>query len=498
MPKRCWSYCVPRGSLDLGTLSEFVERDSGAYCRASMNTQLAETEISVVESFLAQLDTLKATWLSVQPLSSENERRLKQKLRLEWNYNSNHIEGNTLTYGETELLLIQGQTVGGHTIREYEEMKAHDVAVDYVDKLAREERVIGETDIRDLNKIILKEPFWKECETLDGNPTRKQIIPGEYKVLPNNVRTATGEIFEFAKPAETASRMGDLVRWLHDQLETSQHPVKIAAKLHDDFLLIHPFDDGNGRVGRLLINYVLLRAGFPPLIIKSADKANYLAALRLADVGQLEALTDYLAHQLEWSLNLALRAANGESLDEPSDIEKEIVIFIREQEANRIEVKKRSAETFRELYKSGWEHLFSTFEEKIRKLSPLFSETVVTVNPTGRPEYRNDWRRAFQHFVEKTPHHHAFQIQIGLKGYKGAAELPFGVDSILHIQFDEFRYSINAGFGNLTTKLYSEPILSDEADSMVNVILRRTFDAIKKKAAGEKSKSKANSAVRKS
>jgi Fic family protein len=451
-----------------------------------MNNQLAEAEISVVESFLVQLDNLKASWLSVQPLSNENEQRLKQKLRLEWNYNSNHIEGNTLTYGETELLLIQGQTVGGHAIREYEEMKAHDVAVDYVDKLAREERVIGETDIRDLNKIILKEPFWKECETPEGKPTRKQIIPGEYKVLPNNVRTATGEIFEYAKPAETASRMGDLVHWLQDELaKSSQHPLKIAAKLHDDFLLIHPFDDGNGRVGRLLVNYVLLRAGFPPLIIKAADKANYLAALRLADVGQVEALTDYLARQLEWSLNLCLRAAKGESLVEPSDIEKEIAIFIREQEANRIEVKKRSAETFRELYKLGWEHLFSTFEEKIGKLSPLFSETVVTVNPHGRAEYRNDWRRAFQHFVERTPQHSAFQIQIGLKGYKGAAEMPFAVDSVLQIHFDEFRYSISAGPGNLTTRLYSDPILSDQAESIVNVSLRRTFDAIKKKAGGQ-------------
>src|SRR5439155_17147339 len=198
-----------------------------------MDNLLAETEISVVASFLAQLDNLKASWLSVQPLSGEDERRLKQKLRLEWNYNSNHIEGNTLTYGETELLLIQGQTVGGHTIREYEEMKAHDVAVEYIGQLAREERVIGETDIRDLNKIILKEPFWKEAETLEGKSTRKQVIPGEYKALPNNVRTPTGEIFEFAKPADIPSRMRDLVSRLREELSNPNlHPLEIAAKLH--------------------------------------------------------------------------------------------------------------------------------------------------------------------------------------------------------------------------------------------------------------------------
>ena len=446
-----------------------------------MDNLLAETEISIVETFLAQLDKLKASWLSVQPLSGEDERRLKQKLRLEWNYNSNHIEGNTLTYGETELLLIQGQTVGGHTIREYEEMKAHDFAVEYIGQLAKKERVIGEIDIRDLNKILLKEPFWKKAETTDGKSTRIQVIPGEYKSFPNNVRTSTDEIFEFAKPAETPSRMRDLISWLGMELANpSRHPLETAAKLHHDFLLVHPFDDGNGRVGRLLINYVLLRAGFPPLIIKASDKTNYLTSLRLADVSRLEVLTDYLARQLEWSLNLSLRAAKGESLEEPSDVEKEIAIFIREQQSNRVEVKKRSPETLQQLYKSGWEYFFSTFEQKMKKLSPLFSETLITVQPPGKPEFKTDWRRAFGHLVEKKQMHPTFLIRVDLKGYKD--EMPFGTHVALQLQFEEFHYVINFGVLNPTRKLYSEPILPDEADQMVNAVLRKIFDAVKIKA----------------
>jgi Fic family protein len=453
---------------------------------APVDNLLKETELSIIESQLSRLDKLKASWTSAQPLSPDNENRLKKKLRLEWNFNSNHIEGNTLTYGETELLLIQGQAVGGHAIREYEEMKAHDVAVDYVEQLAKDQRVIGETDIRDLNKIILKEPFWKEAQTLDGKNTRKYIVPGEYKTLSNNVRTSTNEIFEFAKPEDTPNRMLLLVSWLREELaNASLHQVHVAAKLHHDFVLIHPFDDGNGRVARLLVNYVLLRAGFPPLIIKSADKSNYLAALRLADVGQIESLADYLGRQLEWSLNLALRAAKGERLEEPSDVEKEIAIFIREQEANRIEIKKRSSETLRELYKLGWEHLFSTFEEKMRKLSPLFSETVITVAPAGKPDFKADWRRAFDHFAAKTTGQPMFQVRVGLRGYKGAAEAPFGINTVLQLQFEEFRYAITSEFQKPITKLYSEPVLSDEADQIVNSVLRKTFDAIKAKVAGQ-------------
>ena len=155
---------------------------------------------------------LKVEWDSLLPLAAEDERRLWQKLRLEWNYHSNHIEGNTLTYGETELLLLHDQTHGTHDMREYVEMKAHDAGIAHLRQLAADRsRVIGEGDIRDLNKIILKEPFWKVAETPDGEATRKQIIPGEYKTMPNNVRTASSRpslersSTNLSRPAERSS-----------------------------------------------------------------------------------------------------------------------------------------------------------------------------------------------------------------------------------------------------------------------------------------------------
>src|SRR5438034_3211645 len=126
---------------------------------------LSIAESSVIESSLSTLDTLKAAWIAAQPLSPERDLKLRQKLRLEWNYNSNHIEGNTLTYGETELLLIHDQTTGNHILREYEEVKGHDVAIIHIQKLAESSQELTEGDIRNLNKIILKEPFWKEAIT---------------------------------------------------------------------------------------------------------------------------------------------------------------------------------------------------------------------------------------------------------------------------------------------------------------------------------------------
>src|SRR5205823_1964159 len=122
----------------------------------------------------------------------------------------------------------------------------------------------------------------------DGQPTRRLIKIGDYKEYPNHVRLQNGEIFEYALPAETSIQMGELIAWYRAEEENKKlHPVVLAAMLHYKFVRIHPFDDGNGRISRLLMNYVLLQHNLPPVIIKSADKKNYLFALNLGDTGNI-------------------------------------------------------------------------------------------------------------------------------------------------------------------------------------------------------------------
>jgi Fic family protein len=258
---------------------------------------------------IENLAELAQRWLAARPLQPEDEARLWQKLRLDWNYNSNHIEGNTLTYGETELLLIHGQTQGSHQLREYEEMKAHDVALGRLRELAAEKRPLTEAEIRTWNQIILKEPFWKAAITPDGEPTPKRIIPGQYKDSPNSVRTATGELFEFAAPLDVPSRMHELVGQLNESMFLPL--VELSARLartHHEFLLIHPFDDGNGRVARLILNYVLMCRDLVPIIIPSDEKKIYLMALRQSDAGIGEALVDYIVQRMIVALEAGLQA----------------------------------------------------------------------------------------------------------------------------------------------------------------------------------------------
>ncbi|MCK9613616.1 MAG: Fic family protein [Bacteroidales bacterium] len=298
-----------------------------------------------IENF-NKVDTLKNQLLRLQPLKPQDEQRLWKKFRLEWNFNSNHLEGNTLTYGHTELLLIFDKISGDYSGREIEEMKAHDVAIKMVVDLSQDnERDLTESFIRQLNAILLVRPFWKEAITPDGQPTRKEIIPGSYKQTSNSVRLENGEIFHYASPEDTPILMKDLMDFYRAQSADSKvHPLRLAAMMHYKFVRIHPFDDGNGRVARLLTNYVLLKNGFPPIIIKDSEKKEYLMALNKADTGDLDAFVRYIENQLLWSLEISIKAANGESIEEIGDLDKKVQLLKKSLKAkNKIVLKSKNS-----------------------------------------------------------------------------------------------------------------------------------------------------------
>ncbi|RYU94240.1 Fic family protein [Emticicia agri] len=315
--------------------------------------------------------------LSLLPgISNENARKLEAKFRLEFNFNSNHIEGNTLTYGETKLLLIFDKTEGAHDMREFEEMKAHDVAYRWIKELAEDKSyMLIERDIKQLNQIILVRPFWKEAETPDGQATRRQIQVGEYKQHPNSVRLQNGEIFHYASPIDTPMAMHELMDWYYSEVDKKElRPVELAAILHYKFVLIHPFDDGNGRISRLLMNYVLLSNDLPPVIIKSADKKNYLNALNQADTGNLNAFVKYIAQQLIWSLNLQLKATKGESIEDDDDVYKQVALFKKEQLNIYNNKPIKTFELVTKVYRNLISKVIIDLEHKVTVFDDLFEE----------------------------------------------------------------------------------------------------------------------------
>jgi Fic family protein len=319
------------------------------------------------------IDQLKSELDQLTPFSKENKNRLQKKVMVEFNYNSNHLEGNTLTYGQTQLLLLFDKSSGDVPVSDIEEMKAHNVALSHIEEMAQDsERPLTESFIGELNKTILVKPFWKDAVSPNGIPTRKKIEIGKYKTSPNSVQLKNGEIHEYASPEETPALMGDLIRWYQENND-KMHPVHLAAEFHYKFVSIHPFDDGNGRVARLIMNYILLKHSYPMVIIKSEDKENYLTALQKADTGDLLSVIKYIEKQSIESLELYIKAGKGKDIDELGDIEKQIEILKREKltQSKIFKTPKVSYELINHINTDLWKPLNSLLE----KFNDFFAET---------------------------------------------------------------------------------------------------------------------------
>ncbi len=310
-----------------------------------------------------QCKTLKEELDSLRPLSKEDELRIMQKFRLDWNYHSNHLEGNSLTYGETKALILFGITAQGKPLKDHFEVTGHNEAISWVLSLVEQDRPLTENFVRELHKLILKEPYQVPAITSDGQPTKKWVKVGEYKTTPNHVKTETGEMFRFATPEETPAMMNDLIQWYKEKSsEPKVNPVLLASEFHYRYIRIHPFDDGNGRTARILMNFILLRFGYPPVIVKTEDKHNYFAALQQADAGIIKPFFEYIADNLKTSLDIMIAGANGESVEEKDDLDKEIALL--EQSVSSV------GKTI-ELTKSK-ESVLDVFDKSIVPLSKYF------------------------------------------------------------------------------------------------------------------------------
>lgn len=456
-----------------------------------------------MQQIIEKIEALKFELNQLSPMKEEYKSRLEKKFRLEFNYNSNHIEGNTLTYNETELLLIFDETKGNHTLREYEEMKAHDVALKLIQEWANEsERPLTENTIKNLNKIILVKPFWKDAITPSGDKTKRLIKVGDYKEYPNSVKLSNGEIFEYASVTDTPILMAELIEWYRKEETSNLHPVALSALLHYKFVRIHPFDDGNGRISRLLMNYVLYKNNFPPIVIKSNDKHNYLSSLKSADTGDINTFIEYIATQLVWSLDLALKAAKGEELEEQDDIEKEIAIWKRQALTNPAKSIRRNDQIIKDFYNSFIKDLLEKFAEKhsqfydlfasvdsvtlrnnggqsgIQWLTKLINTEEKTTNPTNDASIEN-----LQALIPKDTFMN-ISIQIRLQEYKYNEKNPFSVISVLKFQFEPFKYSIKFAKRQLV-KSYREFVTEEEKTTIISESLKSIFEEIKNKSEKE-------------
>ena len=227
-----------------------------------------------------------AAWQDLLPLSEKDKDRLSRRFTVDFNYNSNHIEGNTLTYGQTEILLLFGKVIGEADVRDVQEMTASNVGLRMMtDEAAIKDMPLTQNFIRTLHKTLLREDYTVYRNLPGGVQTSNVIHAGQYKTRPNSVITRYGDRFEYASPEETPSLMADLVDWYNTaEKEGKLSPVELAALFHYRYIRIHPFEDGNGRIARLMVNFILARHDYPMIVVRSRNKSEYLEALHQADI----------------------------------------------------------------------------------------------------------------------------------------------------------------------------------------------------------------------
>ena len=225
-------------------------------------------------------------WQALQPLSEQDRDRLNRRFTVDFNYNSNHIEGNTLTYGQTEILLLFGKVIGEANVKDVQEMTASNVGLRMMTEEAKvKEMPLTQNFICTLHKTLLREDYTVYRDLPGGVQTSYTVHAGTYKTRPNSVITRYGDRFEYASPEETPGLISDLVDWYNvAEREGRLSPVELAALFHYRYIRIHPFEDGNGRIARLLVNFILCRHDFPMIVVRSRKKSEYLEALHQTDL----------------------------------------------------------------------------------------------------------------------------------------------------------------------------------------------------------------------
>lgn len=246
-----------------------------------------------IEEFLLRIDEKKKKLDSLRPIPGYVLAKIKEALYLEWTYNSNSIEGNTLTLLETKMVIEDGLTISGKSLREHFEAVNHQEAIEMVESLISDNYKIRCADIMDIHALVLQKIEREHA--------------GRYRVYAVRIQGAN---FLPPNALKVPDLMDDLIQWYNDET-IDLHPLVRATIYHHRFVWIHPFIDGNGRTVRLTFNLHLMRDGYPPVIILRADRKKYYEALNKANLGDYSRLLLLVLQAAERSLDIYLSSLNN-------------------------------------------------------------------------------------------------------------------------------------------------------------------------------------------
>jgi Fic family protein len=448
------------------------------------------------QELFAEIDTLKAQLDQLRPLDRELEDRVMQKFRLWWTYHSNAIEGNHLSQGETEIFLMEGLTAKGKPLKDHLDLKGHSDAINCLLGFIREKDELTEILIRELHRVLLNAPYRIEAITPEGKPTTKMVAIGEYKSSANHVRTPTGETHFYAKPEETSAKMHELMDWYRSEVAKGDvHSVEIASRFHHSFTAIHPFDDGNGRMARLLTNLMLMQSGYPPVVIRLSERDQYLVALRSADGGEVEQFVIFLAEHVIESLKLFIRAAAGEEISEPTDLKKEIELEIVRLKHIE-EPAARSRDLVHALFSSSIKSLVEETATLVSPFCELFTYNTIEITshygndrtstshadkmPVRQPKFSDHLTPCFEGDMSITNS----RIDFSLQGFLKAGFDTFALSASFNVICEGLKYGV--ALHTNTQKIpqyhfYQEQLSKDEIKALAEALAKYFLLAIRAK-----------------
>ncbi len=418
-----------------------------------------------IKEIIQKLDSLRNELDSLRPIPEDRINRLNQKLRLDWNYHSNSIEGNTLTASETKAFILYGITAKGKPFRDYIEMRGHNEALKKLENIVHHDLKITENLIKEFHKIILVEPFSGESE----------INPGEYKTNPNYLYSPTGERVDFEPPQEVPKLMNELINWLNNHIDPPKrkkkkydlHPLLIACGFHVRFIQIHPFGDGNGRMSRLFMNLILMLCGYVPAVVKLEKRKEYYTALNLSTLEDMGPLAEFVGQECINSMEMATKAARGESIEEGDDLDKEISLLQKEVEIITGENIK-SNKTLLALWNSCLNIFLEKYLKKFSSFEKLFNKNYIQlsyqVGNHGNASSVEGLNRWFNNLSSPLDRLASINVYYAFEDMK---KIHFDSHSKVRINFEPSRYLIIIDEKQLEKK-YNQVIEIEEIENLIN------------------------------
>lgn len=440
-----------------------------------------------------KIDLLQKEINAFGELKPEIKNKINYKFRLDWNYYSNSIEGNTLTQAETRSVMIGNITVGGKPIKDVLEMKGHDEVITEILKIAMGELRISEKRVCEIHQSIMYEE----------DESKKNKI-GKWKTENNYIINYKGEKFDFALPFEVPVKMHDLINKTNADIDSilknKKSPIEaidIALQFHLEFVSIHPFYDGNGRMARILTNLLLISFGYPPFWVKNSERDTYNRFL--ADIqgygGKPDLFYEFIADKILRSQQLMLGAITGKNIEEEDDLDKEIFIFKQNLLLKEsLQSVKKTNKLIAEQYIDSLKIVFDYLVEKHKKLDELF--TVNFYNRRINDSYPSDvsenedyiesqMKLLLNNSLTKSSYENReinnFCIGIHHKGFLKDKMNVFDANFNICIKFDDYQYHIGDWHKPMHSFPYNYQFNKNELITIASEIMKNHFKEIKDK-----------------